>query len=119
MITLQLLGKDGSSLDDTKVLSGRWQAYVEGFVSEGETPGVPALPDPRRSVTHPTTTSSLDIQYRQQVSTHLGHSFDEDTTLMSGGLEIKVFLRTYHVSRTEDVLWHIALERRSKRGRVA
>jgi paired amphipathic helix protein Sin3a len=40
MITFQLLSKDGSSLDDAEVLSGRWQAYVEGFVSEAETPGV-------------------------------------------------------------------------------
>jgi paired amphipathic helix protein Sin3a len=42
MLTFQLLSKDGSSLDDAEVLSGRWQAYVEGFVSETETPGVPA-----------------------------------------------------------------------------
>ena len=42
MITFQLLSKDGSSLDDAEVLSGRWQAYIEGFVSEAETPGVPA-----------------------------------------------------------------------------
>jgi paired amphipathic helix protein Sin3a len=42
MITFQLLSKDGSSLDDAEVLSGRWQAYVEGFVSDTETPGVPA-----------------------------------------------------------------------------
>jgi paired amphipathic helix protein Sin3a len=40
MITFQLLSKDGSSLDDAEVLSGRWQAYVDGFVSEAETPGV-------------------------------------------------------------------------------
>src|ERR1700761_5482042 len=42
MLTFQLLSKDGSSLDDAEGLSGRWQAYVEGFVSETETPGVPA-----------------------------------------------------------------------------
>lgn len=42
MLTFQLLSKDGSSLDDAEVLSGRWQAYVEGFVSETETPGVAA-----------------------------------------------------------------------------
>jgi C-terminal domain of Sin3a protein len=41
MITFQLLSKDGSSLDDAEVLSGRWHAYVEGFVSDAETPGVP------------------------------------------------------------------------------
>ena len=42
MVTFQLLSKDGSSLDDAEVLSGRWHAYVEGFVSEAETPGVSA-----------------------------------------------------------------------------
>jgi len=54
MITFQLLSKDGSSLDDAEVLSGRWQAYVEGFVSETETPGVATVkvrrPFLRRSV---------------------------------------------------------------------
>jgi hypothetical protein len=58
MITFQLLSKDGSSLDDAEVLSGRWHAYVEGFVSDAETPGVPTSkvrrPFLRRSViTHP------------------------------------------------------------------
>ena len=41
MITFQLLSKDCLSLDDAEVLSGRWQAYVEGFVSDVESPGVP------------------------------------------------------------------------------
>jgi paired amphipathic helix protein Sin3a len=54
MITFQLLSKDGSSLDDAEVLSGRWHAYVEGFVSDAETPGVPTSkvrrPFLRRSV---------------------------------------------------------------------
>jgi hypothetical protein len=40
MITFQLLGKDGSSLDDAEVLSGRWHSYVKGFVSDAETPGM-------------------------------------------------------------------------------
>jgi paired amphipathic helix protein Sin3a len=43
MITFQLLSKDGSSLDDAEVLSGRWQAYIEGFVSDVETPGVATI----------------------------------------------------------------------------
>jgi hypothetical protein len=54
VMTFQLLSKDGSSLDDAEVLSGRWQAYVEGFVSEAETPGVAVIkvrrPFLRRSV---------------------------------------------------------------------
>lgn len=103
MLTFQLLSKDGSSLDDAEVLSGRWQAYVEGFVSETETPGVPAgkvrRPFLRRSFpggTTPTPTKAprgdgLDFYAR-------------------GGLEIKVCVRTYrlfYVSRTEDVLWRV------------
>jgi paired amphipathic helix protein Sin3a len=59
MMTFQLLSKDGSSLDDAEVLSGCWQAYVEGFVSEAETPSMPMgkvrRPFLRRSVTQPTT----------------------------------------------------------------
>lgn len=43
IITSQLLSKDGSSLDDAEVLSGRWQVYIEGFVSDAETPGVGAI----------------------------------------------------------------------------
>jgi paired amphipathic helix protein Sin3a len=60
MITFQLLSKDGSSLDDAEVLSGRWHAYVEGFVSDAETPGVP--------------TSKVRRPFlRRWVITHLGH----------------------------------------------
>lgn len=32
-ITVQLLGKDDSSFDDSEVLTGRWQAYIESFVT--------------------------------------------------------------------------------------
>jgi paired amphipathic helix protein Sin3a len=66
MITFQLLNKDGSTLDDAEVLSGRWQAYVEGLVSEAETPGVlnnkVRCPFLRRSVAHPTATTVSAMQ---------------------------------------------------------
>lgn len=100
MLTFQLLSKDGSSLDDAEVLSGRWQAYVEGFVSETETPGVPTSkvrrPFLRRSL--PTTT------------TKAAGSSSSQGFYARGGLEIKVCVRTYrlfYVSRTEDVLWRV------------
>lgn len=32
-MTVQLLGKDDSSFDDTEVTTGRWQAYIDSFVS--------------------------------------------------------------------------------------
>lgn len=32
-MTVQLIGKDDSSFDDSEVLTGRWQAYIDSFVS--------------------------------------------------------------------------------------
>lgn len=32
-ITIQLIGKDDSSFDDSEVLTGRWQSYIDSFVS--------------------------------------------------------------------------------------
>lgn len=32
-MTVQLIGKDDSSFDDSEVLTGRWQSYIESFVS--------------------------------------------------------------------------------------
>ena len=32
-MTFQLIGKDDSSFDDSEVLSGRWQFYVDAYVS--------------------------------------------------------------------------------------
>ena len=75
MITFQLLSKDGSSLDDAEVLSGRWQAYVEGFVSEVETPGVPTSkvrrPFLRRFVTTSTQSSIHLYSYTHHRQTGL------------------------------------------------
>ena len=34
-MTIQLIGKDDSSFDDSEVLTGRWQSYIESFVSVG------------------------------------------------------------------------------------
>ena len=33
MLTFQLLGKDDASFDDVDVYTGRWQAYIDSFVS--------------------------------------------------------------------------------------
>jgi paired amphipathic helix protein Sin3a len=64
MITFQLLSKDGSSLDDAEVLSGRWQAYVEGFVSDAETPGVPAAKVRRPFLRRYVGSTSIDTTSR-------------------------------------------------------
>jgi paired amphipathic helix protein Sin3a len=117
MLTFQLLSKDGSSLDDAEVLSGRWQAYVEGFVSETETPGVPASkvrrPFLRRCVF--STPSHSPSAFELPLILYLVRSLpkipaDGQDFYARGGLEIKVCVRTYrlfYVSRTEDVLWRV------------
>ena len=33
VVMIQLLGKDDSSFDDSEVLTGRWQAYIESYAS--------------------------------------------------------------------------------------
>jgi paired amphipathic helix protein Sin3a len=38
-MTIQLLGKDDSRIDDSEMLVERWQAYVDSFVSV-RVPGV-------------------------------------------------------------------------------
>jgi paired amphipathic helix protein Sin3a len=114
-MTFQLLSKDGSSLDDAEVLSGRWQAYVEGFVSDAETSGVPPTkvrrPFLRRSVHSffpflpPAQLHHCIRSLPAKAVAGAGHDF-----YARGGLEIKVCVRTYrlfYVSRTEDVLWRI------------
>lgn len=32
-MTIQLLGKDDSSFDDSEVSTGRWQAYIDSFIT--------------------------------------------------------------------------------------
>ena len=32
-MTIQLIGKDDAGYDDSEVMTGRWQAYIESFVS--------------------------------------------------------------------------------------
>ncbi|THH20323.1 hypothetical protein EW146_g1003 [Bondarzewia mesenterica] len=93
VMTCQLLSKDGSSLDDAEVLTGRWQSYISSFVSEEDTSDVPASkvrrPFLRRNLPPGPRKEPMDVVAR-------------------GGLEIKVCVRTYRlffVSNTEDVLW--------------
>jgi hypothetical protein len=38
VMTCQLIGKDDSSFDDSEVLSGRWQFYVDAYVSVSDNP---------------------------------------------------------------------------------
>lgn len=37
-VTIQLLGKDDPSFDDSNVQSGRWDAYVKSFIAVSAAP---------------------------------------------------------------------------------
>ncbi|KAF9525755.1 hypothetical protein CPB83DRAFT_859047 [Crepidotus variabilis] len=93
MITFQLIGKDDSSYDDTEVLTGRWQAYIDAFVSGESTDGVSQnhvrRPFLRRNLPESVKDAPPDVSSQD-------------------GLEIKVCVRTYrlfYVSHTEDFMW--------------
>ncbi|KAI0088979.1 hypothetical protein BDY19DRAFT_947034 [Irpex rosettiformis] len=90
-VTIQLLGKDDSSFDDSDALTSRWQAYVDSYVSPSETGGLstlPRMPFLRRNVR--------------------GHVENDDTLHSGGSLALRVCVRTYklfYVSNTEEVMW--------------
>jgi len=94
-MTVQLLGKDDSSFDDSEVSTGRWQAYIDSYVASDATENLP----PNR----------LKRPFlRKNISPAVGG--DHPEVLARGGLEIKVCVRTYrffYVSNTEEILWRI------------
>ncbi|KAG6865545.1 hypothetical protein C0991_001549 [Blastosporella zonata] len=104
-MTAQLIGKDDSSFDDSEVLTGRWQSYIDSYVSDGTTEGVSAS-----KVRSPFLRRNL----RPAVRDVLPNVVSQD------GLEIKVCVRTYRlffVSNTEDLMWKIsAVEETNKAG---
>ncbi|KAJ8517134.1 hypothetical protein ONZ45_g5671 [Pleurotus djamor] len=92
-ITIQLLGKDDSSFDDSEVLTGRWQAYLNSYISTDVTEGVPL---------NKMRPPFLQRNYR--ASSQDSAPLDAHAL---GGLQIKVCTRTYRlffVANTEDVL---------------
>ncbi|KAG2039287.1 hypothetical protein BDR03DRAFT_933269 [Suillus americanus] len=95
MMTIQLLGKDDSRIDDSEMLAERWQAYVDSFVSSPVTEGISQSrvrrPFLRKNVPPSATTSTPAV-------------------LARSALETRVCVRTYRlffVSGTEDFLWRI------------
>ncbi|TFK41677.1 histone deacetylase complex, SIN3 component [Crucibulum laeve] len=92
-MTMQLIGKDDSSFDDSEALTGRWQSYIDSYVSSDYTDGVS-----QARVKRPYLRRNLPIAVRET---------PPDVT-SKDGLEIKVCVRTYRlffVSKTEDFLW--------------
>ncbi|KAE9394008.1 hypothetical protein BT96DRAFT_1049212 [Gymnopus androsaceus JB14] len=53
-LTVQLIGKDDSSYNDSEVLTGRWQAYIDSYVSNESMEGVA-----QQKVKKPFLTSSV------------------------------------------------------------
>jgi len=96
-VTIQLLGKDDNSFDDSEVLTGRWQAYIDSYVSPGETVGVPTSSLTRRPFLKRTKIALKDGSAPSVSS--------------QGSLAMRVCVRTYrifYVSNTEESLWRVS-----------
>ncbi|KAL5498737.1 hypothetical protein ACEPAH_2092 [Sanghuangporus vaninii] len=94
MLTFQLLGKEDATFDDVDVYTGRWQAYIDSYVSDETTRGL------------------TDIKIKPPFLTRNYRAVKEhpltDPSMSRSGLEIKVCVRTYRmffVSDTQDFLW--------------
>ncbi|KAG6809875.1 hypothetical protein H0H92_014314 [Tricholoma furcatifolium] len=103
-MTVQLIGKDDSSFDDSEVLTGRWQAYIDSYVSHDITEGV-----------SPAKVKSPFL--RRSLPRSSGDTPPPPTTVSRDALEIKVCVRTYRlffVSNTEDYMWAVSSEEERK-----
>ncbi|KAJ6513448.1 hypothetical protein C8R45DRAFT_963699, partial [Mycena sanguinolenta] len=94
-MTFQLIGKDDSSFDDSEVLTGRWQSYIDSFVSSEVTEGVSSS-----RVKRPFLSKNLPVAVLNA----------PPSVLTQDGLEIKICVRTYrlfYVSASEDYLFKL------------
>nr|GAT60896.1 predicted protein [Mycena chlorophos] len=94
-LTFQLIGKDDTNFEDSEVATGRWQAYVESFVSPHLSAGVPAnrvrRPYLRRNIPPAVQNKTPNIA-------------------TADGLEIKICVQTYrlfYVAHSEDYLFKL------------
>ncbi|KAJ6544852.1 hypothetical protein DFH09DRAFT_1172920 [Mycena vulgaris] len=94
-MTFQLIGKDDSSFDDSEVLTGRWQSYIDSFVSTELTEGVSDTRTRR-----PFLRKNLPAAVQDA----------PPNVITQDGLEIKICVRTYrlfYVSQSEDYLFKL------------
>ncbi|KAI0674609.1 hypothetical protein C8Q78DRAFT_1015738 [Trametes maxima] len=99
-ITIQLIGKDDGTYDDSEVLNGRWQSYIESFVSHHYTAGVPSSSTIRRP-----------FLLRTKIPAPSGGMPE---ILARAGLQIRVCVRTYRlffVSHSEDIMFRLSSAR--------
>ncbi|KAF9075605.1 hypothetical protein BDP27DRAFT_1315333 [Rhodocollybia butyracea] len=92
LLTVQLIGKDDSSYDDSEVLTGRWQSYIDSYVTD--------------EVTTSVTPQKVDKPFLGR-NLRRSKSLPNWDIIGSDALEIKVCVRTYrlfYVSDTEDYM---------------
>ncbi|KAG6893701.1 hypothetical protein C0992_008974 [Termitomyces sp. T32_za158] len=107
-MTVQLIGKDDSSFDDSEVLTGRWQTYIDSYVStvyeqHDTTEGVSSS-----KVRSPFLRRNLPTAIREL----------PPNCISQDGLEIKICVRTYRlffVSKTEDFMWKISTKEETRK----
>ncbi|KAJ8087508.1 hypothetical protein PM082_006339 [Marasmius tenuissimus] len=112
-ITVQLIGKDDSRFENSEVLTERWQTYIDSYVSEDTSAGVPTTkpksPFLRRNL--PPSLPTPEIQDEASTgSAPASPSPPLPTVLAQDNLEIKICVRTYRlffVPGTEDYLFTI------------
>jgi paired amphipathic helix protein Sin3a len=131
-MTVQLLGKDDSSFDDSEVSTGRWQAYIDSYVVVCTAPShslcclIISLHIPRATQlrTCHRTGSNARSCASERISCYLSTkltayqrnisptvSGNHPRVLARGGLEIKVCVRTYrffYVPNTEEIMWRLS-----------
>jgi paired amphipathic helix protein Sin3a len=94
-MTFQLIGKDDSSFDDSEVLTGRWQSYIDSFVSNEVTEDVSF-----NRIKRPYLCKNLPAAVKNA----------PPKVATQDGLEIKICVRTYrlfYVSASEDYLFKL------------
>lgn len=130
-MSIQLLGKDDSATYDAEILAGRWQSYIDSYVSvgtlliffgvvlifleENTTHGLSLArlkrPFLRKFVAPPFFHSRCRIYNRRNLPQDSGKVVPRLTA--RGTLEIRVCVRTYrvfYVPGTEDVLYRTHLD---------
>ncbi|KAJ3998729.1 hypothetical protein F5050DRAFT_1805683 [Lentinula boryana] len=91
-LTIQLIGKDDSTVDDSEILPDRWQTYIDSYVGNESTDGI----EPQR----------VHKPFLKRTLPHFEYPSEPDI-VGCDALEIKVCVRTYrlfYVSNTEDYL---------------
>ncbi|KAL1743974.1 hypothetical protein HDZ31DRAFT_39684 [Schizophyllum fasciatum] len=97
-MTMQLIGKDEPSVDDSEAVAERWRAYLDAYVADGETSGVM-----QAHMRRPYLRRNIPQSVREK----------GPKVLTDDGLQIRICVRTYrffYISDKEDVLVRLPRE---------